>query len=297
MHIMTAKMTNFLTFSRQKLSDLLYCALCIFLIILVSACGDAYYSYSKTGSIAFSVEWKGAPTMQPTSRAIKAASLDCEAAGVTTVRFDLYDENNSYLVGDSWPCSYHEGTVHGVPVGSNRKLVVSGEDSNGNVLYRGEVTGITVIAGQTTNAGTIVVEAVGDSDDSDETTPPSEIDYGDTPESGSGTPSDPCLLSGGITAFAAKTLRFNDNYRISDLSSDTQYYKFYASSGNFYEISFSATSHIYFDVFEGIGNSIYYSYQYGDNLSATISDYEGYVYISFEGGYTERTVDFIVVAP
>ncbi len=155
---MTARMTKFLTFSRQKLSDHLYSALCIFLIILVSGCGDAYYSSSETGSIAFSVEWKGAPTIQPTSRAIKAASLDCEAAGVSTVRFDLYDEDNSYLVGDFWPCSYHEGTVHGIPAGSNRKLVVSGEDSNGNVLYRGEVTGITVIAGQTANVGLIEVD-------------------------------------------------------------------------------------------------------------------------------------------
>ncbi len=162
---MTAKMTKFLTFSRKKFSDLLYCALCIFLSILVSACSDAQYSSSETGSIAFSIEWKGAPTIQLTSRAIKAASLDCDAAGVTTVRFDLYDENNSYLVGDSWSCSYHEGTVHDVPVGSNRKLVVTGEDSSGNVLYRGEVTGITVAAGQTTNVGTIVVEPI-------ENTPP-----------------------------------------------------------------------------------------------------------------------------
>ncbi len=136
---MTVRMTKSLIFSRQKLSDLLYCALCIFLIILVSGCGDSYYSSTETGSIAFSVEWKDAPTIQTSQASIKAASLDCEAAGVTTVRFDLYDENNSYLVGDSWPCSYHEGTVHGVPAGSNRKLVVSGEDSNGNVLYRGEV--------------------------------------------------------------------------------------------------------------------------------------------------------------
>lgn len=280
--------------SRKKASTLLYFALCILLIILVSACGDAIYSSSETGSIAFTVEWKDAPS-ESSGRSI--ASLDCAGAGVDTVEGEVYDGNDSYLTGDEWNCEAHSGTIAGVPTGSNRKVVILGKDSSGNVIYRGEVTGITVTAGQTTNAGTIVVEAVGDSDDSDETTPPGEIDYGDTPESGSGTPSDPYLLSGGITAFATKTLRFNNNYRISDLSSDPEYYKFYASSGNSYEISFSATSSIYFDVFEGIGDSIYYSHRYDDNLSATISDYEGYVYISFEGGYTERTVDFIVVAP
>ncbi len=83
--------------------------------------------------------------------------IDCAASGVSTVEGKVYDENNSYLVGDSWPCSYHQGTVHGVPVGSDRKLVVTGEDSSGNVLYRGEVTGITVTAGQTTSVDTMVL--------------------------------------------------------------------------------------------------------------------------------------------
>ncbi|MHA2068278.1 MAG: fibronectin type III domain-containing protein, partial [Candidatus Thorarchaeota archaeon] len=47
-----------------------------------------------------------------------------------------------------------------MPIGSNRKLVVSGEDSNQNLLYRGDVTGITVTAGQTTNAGAITLVLV-----------------------------------------------------------------------------------------------------------------------------------------
>ncbi len=58
---MRAKMTRFLTSNQQKFSELLYYALCIFLIILVSACSDAQYISSETGSIAFSVEWRGAP--------------------------------------------------------------------------------------------------------------------------------------------------------------------------------------------------------------------------------------------
>ncbi len=158
MHIMTARIFKFLTFSRQKLSDLLKCALCIFLSILVSGCGDAYYSYSETGSIAFSVEWRGAPTIQNSYASIRAAALDCEAAGVDTVRFDICDVNDSYLASDTWPCSYHQGTVHGVPVGSDRKLIVTGEDSSGNVLYRAEKSGIIVTSGQTTDVGTIVAE-------------------------------------------------------------------------------------------------------------------------------------------
>ena len=150
-------MTKFLIFNRQKLPEFLLYVLCIFTIILVSACGDANYSSSCGTGIAFSVEWQGAPTIQRT----KAASLDCDAAGVATVRVDVYDEDNSYLLGDSWPCSYHQGTLcDDILAGSNTRLVVSGLDSNGNVLYKGEKSGITVKAGETTNAGTIVVTPV-----------------------------------------------------------------------------------------------------------------------------------------
>ena len=53
----------------------------------------------------------------------QAASLDCDAAFVATVPFEVY-ENDSYLASDSSPCSDHHRTVHAAPAGSNRKLVV-----------------------------------------------------------------------------------------------------------------------------------------------------------------------------
>ena len=45
-----------------------------------------------------------------------------------------------------------------MPVGLDRTAVVLGKDINGDVLYRGEQSGITVTAGETADAGTIVVE-------------------------------------------------------------------------------------------------------------------------------------------
>jgi hypothetical protein len=42
-----------------------------------------------------------------------------------------------------------------VPVGTNREIVILGEDADGNILYHGKKTGITVTAGQTNDAGTI----------------------------------------------------------------------------------------------------------------------------------------------
>ena len=41
-----------------------------------------------------------------------------------------------------------EGTVDGVPAGTDRKLIVEGKDNQDRVLYRGVVTGIPVTAGE-----------------------------------------------------------------------------------------------------------------------------------------------------
>lgn len=155
-------MTTLFTFNREKLSELFHCVIFTLLIILVSGCGDRHHSHSEseTGSIVFSVEWMDAPTTQLSTTVMQAMS--CEAAGVDTVTFEVYDENHYYLVGDSWPCSYHQGTVNGVLAGSDRKLVVLGEDSNGDVLYQGEQSGITVTAGQTSDVGEVPMYYIGD---------------------------------------------------------------------------------------------------------------------------------------
>ena len=148
--------------NRKKVTGLLYFPLCI-VFILLYACGGgsdtSYETSSETGSIAFSVEWKGAPTILTPNASIRAASLDCEDTGVSTVEVEIYDESGLYLTtGGPWLCSTHTGTIQDVPVGSDRTVVVLGKDINGDVLYRGEKSGITVTAGQTTDAGTIVVE-------------------------------------------------------------------------------------------------------------------------------------------
>ena len=144
--------------SGQQTGAALLFALCLFLVVGLSGCWDAEDSSSDTGDtggIAFSVEWKGAPTTESATRAV-----DCFAAGIDAVTFEVYDEYNSYLTGDSWPCSYGEGTVDGVRAGTNRRLVVSAMDSGETVLYQGERGGITVTAGQTTHIGEVVVQPV-----------------------------------------------------------------------------------------------------------------------------------------
>jgi hypothetical protein len=147
--------------NRKRIIALLYFALCIFLIFF-SACGSgsgtSQNTSSETGSIGFSVEWNCAPTIEISSASIRGASLDCQAAGVFTVEGRIYDEDNTFLAGDERNCEAHSGRITGVRAGANRKLVIAGKNPSGNVLYRGEVTGITVTAGQRTSAGTIVAD-------------------------------------------------------------------------------------------------------------------------------------------
>ncbi len=110
----------------KKVTALLHFTLSIFLIILLYACGDAIHTSSETGSIAFSVEWRGAPTIRASQASIKAASLDCEAVGVTTVEGSVYDASNSYLAsGGPWNCEDHQGTITGVPAGSKTERLSS----------------------------------------------------------------------------------------------------------------------------------------------------------------------------
>lgn len=139
----------------REITVLLQLAGWIFMIFL-TACGSGHDSPSETGSLAFSVEWKGAPTIQLPSRTIQA--LDCAAAGVSTVEGAVYDENDIFLAGDLNACVAHSGRITGVRAGANRTLIILGKDTSGDVLYRGEVVGINVTAGQSNSVGTVVAE-------------------------------------------------------------------------------------------------------------------------------------------
>jgi len=142
--------------TRQRPNTLLYYILCISLLFFTSACGDTDQSSSDTGSISFSIEWRGAPTIKDAAGSVVTRALDCVASGVATVEAEIYDENNDYLVsGGPWNCSAHAGTIKNVPEGSNRKAVILGKDSSDAIVYQGEKTGINVAADQTTNAGVI----------------------------------------------------------------------------------------------------------------------------------------------
>jgi len=129
----------------------LYCICFLLLILTVFGCGEDYSSsYDDTGSYACSIKWPEAVSILETTSNVSRA-IDCSATGISVVRFSFYNGSGDYLTGDGFSCSLGSGTVSGIPVGNNIRLVVTGEDSSENVLYQGERTGISIVAGQTTD--------------------------------------------------------------------------------------------------------------------------------------------------
>jgi len=130
------------------------------MIFLISGCGgggDDNFSSdpSETGSASFNIAWHDTPVVGAAENTLITPTIDCEAADVSIIICEVYDGSNTYLTSQDFVCSAGQGTINNVPVGTNRELVILGEDGNGNILYHGTATGITVIAGQINDAGTI----------------------------------------------------------------------------------------------------------------------------------------------
>jgi hypothetical protein len=147
-------------FNRQRFSKFLFYLFYIFIIFLISSCGgggDDNFSSdpSETGSASFNIAWHDTPVVGAAEDTIITPKIDCEAAGVSTIICEVYDGSNTYLTSQDFACSEGQGTINNVPVGIDRELVILGEDDDGNTLYYGKITGITVSAGQINDAGTV----------------------------------------------------------------------------------------------------------------------------------------------
>jgi Putative binding domain, N-terminal len=147
-------------FNRHWFPAFFFCFFSIVMIFLISGCGggdDDNWSLglSETGSASFAIAWHDTPVIQPLEDTLITPAIDCEAAGVSTITCEIYDESNTYLTFQVFACSAGQGMINNVPVGTNRELVILGEDGDGNILYYGKTTGITVTAGQINDAGTI----------------------------------------------------------------------------------------------------------------------------------------------
>ncbi len=152
-------------------------AMCIVVTGLFSACsstgGDVQYSGTSgdtgtsgdpnamapgTGSISFQLVMEQ-PSNGLQTRMLTPAFNSCVDYGLSTIAATV-TSGTTTVATSSWPCSAHQGTITGVPAGSNYTVRVRGL-SSGLTTWNGQATSITVSAGQVTNAGTIVMSYVG----------------------------------------------------------------------------------------------------------------------------------------
>ena len=142
------------TFFRTSIRDLFFASLIFLLCIsLLWGCGNdvqdvSTAGYSDTGSASLTIRWHDTQYFQ-NSTALQI-SLNCQASGIEHVVCNVYDTSTGTLLatGGPWDCEAHSGTIKGIPVGQDRTFVLLAEDFNGNVKWRGEVTGVAIIAGK-----------------------------------------------------------------------------------------------------------------------------------------------------
>jgi len=108
-----------------------------------------------TGGITFQVSWQPPLSSSNSQRLMAAAFNSCVDYGIGTISATV-SSGTTTITSTSWPCSLHQGTVIGVPAGSNYTLKVGGI-SSGTTLWSGQATSLTVNAGAITNAGIITM--------------------------------------------------------------------------------------------------------------------------------------------
>jgi hypothetical protein len=111
-----------------------------------------------TGTLAFGLSWE--KNGKVAAKVLAAAADVCSDYGIDTVVATLYDPAGNKVATQSWPCSAHGGTLADVPKGENYKLVIEGSAAN-TVVWKSEKTGVAVVAGQSSDIGTLVMAYIG----------------------------------------------------------------------------------------------------------------------------------------
>jgi len=137
--------------------SLLFTALLTLLIL--SGCGEN--QSSPTGSASFNLQWEKPDSY--VGKMVGAASADiCSDYGIQTITASFIDGNGASRASGSFACSAHQGTVTGIPVASNYKVIIEGLSAAGStVAWRGEKTGVAISANVDNPVGDVTMNYVG----------------------------------------------------------------------------------------------------------------------------------------
>jgi len=135
----------------------------IFLLTLIVGCGGGGSASPETGSstadggtgaIAVKLDWGSAAN----TTAKILASLP---ASVVTIRITVSGSGISPDLQKEFTASAGTGTMDKVPAGSGRTVTAEALDASKAVTHKGTATNVTVIAGKTTDAGTVTMNTTG----------------------------------------------------------------------------------------------------------------------------------------
>ncbi len=132
---------------------------------LLAFAGCTEKENENVGSLSFDIKWQSHQVgLLPSNGNFPAQypepsgeTTSCASSGISTVEATLYRLSGTKLASAvPWSCANPIGTLSNIPASSNLQFVVTGKNSTGSVLYRGEQTGITITYGKTTAIGNIL---------------------------------------------------------------------------------------------------------------------------------------------
>lgn len=163
----------------MKLATIWKAALMFITLLMLAACGggggggggtistnSSNTAPTKYGSATFNLSWEKPAKLA--GKTVNAATTDvCSDYGVTLVSVKFLDAGGAISAQSSWPCSYHTGTVNGIPAQSGYTVLMEGFMADRSLGWSGTRAGVTIVADTVTPIDTFTMTYVG----SDATTP------------------------------------------------------------------------------------------------------------------------------
>jgi hypothetical protein len=126
-------------------------AACLLVMALLSGCGSggsgAGEAASNQGALSFRL------AIASCSAAEDESEFPCEAKNIATIEVEVLENGSTVAIGE-WACTEHKGTINDVPAGSDLELVAYAR-AGSLAVFSGRIEKLKVVAGETTNAGTI----------------------------------------------------------------------------------------------------------------------------------------------
>jgi hypothetical protein len=127
--------------------------------VLLAACGGSGGGSGDGGSVSFSLVLREDAAVAGTG-ARTLAQFPCEGQDIDTIEAELLKNDVTEAEGGPFACEDGEGSIEDVPPGRGYTLAVFARNAAGEAIFSGEVDGLRIIAGQTTEAGEVILTRI-----------------------------------------------------------------------------------------------------------------------------------------